>query len=140
MVAGRFFVRWVPYAAVRQESVENAVRLPLGLWLKAHVAPGERVFLEPVGYIGYFSGAALYDYPGLTSPEVVRLRRQGLDFYDLIEALHPAWLVLRPAELEGLVRRADVSKNYRVAAHFDNGGKLGGGDSEFYVLRRPAAR
>ncbi|HEY1763766.1 MAG TPA: hypothetical protein VGF85_02510 [Opitutaceae bacterium] len=139
LVAGRFFVRWVPYSAVRQESVENAVRLPLGLWLKAHVAPGERVFLEPIGYIGYFSGAALYDYPGLTSPEVVRLRRQGLDFYDLIGTLHPAWLVLRPAELDGLVRRPDVSKNYRVAAHFDNGGKQAGGDSEFYVLRRPAA-
>jgi hypothetical protein len=60
------------------------------------------VFLERLGYIGYYSQLKMYDWPGLSSPEVVAARRtyHTDDFATLIVALKPDWLVLRPSEIE----------------------------------------
>lgn len=89
----------------QQRIVENGLRQPIGEWLKAESAsPRDTVFLEPLGYIGYFSGLKMLDYPGLSSPEVVAVRRAA-DAHDapsgwaeLILALQPDWLVLRENE------------------------------------------
>src|SRR5262249_50699632 len=61
--------------AIMQQSTEQYGTERIGRWLKAELRPGDTVFLEPLGYIGYFSGAKTYDYPGLSSPEVVAARR-----------------------------------------------------------------
>ncbi len=85
---------------VTQTYVENGVRRPIGEWLHAHAAPGDSVFLEPLGYIGYFSKLKTYDFPGLSSPEVVRAMRAGaVDYSSLIKLLRPSWVVLRPYEV-----------------------------------------
>jgi hypothetical protein len=61
------------------------------------------VYLEPLGYIGYFSGARMWDYPGLVSPEVVAARRETQkSMLTLIEDLKPDWVVLRVLETEQL--------------------------------------
>jgi hypothetical protein len=84
----------------QQRHVETGVRRSIGEWLKQNARPGDAVFLEPLGYIGYFSGLKTYDYPGLSSPEVVRVIRGGARTYpEVIAALRPQWLVLRPFEL-----------------------------------------
>src|SRR5262249_26879788 len=62
---------------IQQSLIEDQNRTQVGLWLKNHVRSGERVFLEPLGYIGYFSNARMMDYPGLVSDEVVQARRRG---------------------------------------------------------------
>jgi hypothetical protein len=146
VVAAQFFVFATQYYKVQQELVENGVRKPLGLWLREHMRPEERLFLEPIGYIGYFSGAKLYDYPGLTSPDVVRLRRRGLEFYELIAELRPTWLVLRSIEYYGLTKRPQIAAQYHVEGVVDQRAALqahpvrrGGdmaGDARFYVLVR----
>ncbi|MSU48545.1 MAG: hypothetical protein EXS37_05530 [Opitutus sp.] len=82
-----------------QRHVETGVRRNLGEWLAAHAAPGDTVFLEPLGYIGYFSRLKTYDFPGLSSPEVVAAVRSGARRYaDVIARLQPNWVVLRPHE------------------------------------------
>lgn len=82
-----------------QRHVETGVRRSLGEWLAAQAAPGDTVFLEPLGYIGYFSRLKTYDFPGLSSPEVVSAVRGGARRYaDVIATLKPNWVVLRPAE------------------------------------------
>lgn len=84
---------------IQQRHVENAVRRDVGEWLRRHAAPGDTVFLEPLGYIGYFSQLKTYDFPGLSSPEVVAVVRQGSRRYaDIIGRLAPNWVVLRPHE------------------------------------------
>jgi hypothetical protein len=84
---------------VQQRVVENGARRPVGEWLHAHAAPGDTVFLEPLGYIGYFSRLKTYDFPGLSSPEVVAAVKGGAKSYvALIEKLRPTWIVLRPIE------------------------------------------
>jgi hypothetical protein len=88
-------------AHVQQRLIEDGVRRPIGLWLRAHAAsPRDTVLLEPLGYIGYFSGLKMYDFPGLSSKEMVAVRRrlgpekQNQAYLEL----KPDWLVLRPVE------------------------------------------
>ena len=84
---------------IQQRVVETGVRRQIGEWLHAHAAPGDTVFLEPLGYIGYFSQLKTYDFPGLSSPEVIAAVRHGAKSYvALIAALRPTWVVLRPVD------------------------------------------
>jgi hypothetical protein len=56
--------------------------------------------LEPLGYIGYYSQLKMFDYPGLSSPEMVAARlKYGDNGIILVNALEPRWVVLRPGEL-----------------------------------------
>ena len=92
---------------LQQAIIENGTRREIGVWLRDHAAPGDAVLLEPLGYIGYFSGLKTYDVPGLSSREVVELERRGLRGLGTLAAeLHPEWLVLRPFEIE------EISQTY----------------------------
>jgi hypothetical protein len=69
--------------------------------LREHASsPRDTVMLEPLGYIGYFSGLRMQDYPGLASREVVEIRKrlgpsaEGNVFVEM----KPDWFVLRPWE------------------------------------------
>jgi hypothetical protein len=124
MVAERVYVFALAcrQAAVGQELVEVGNRERIGLWLKDQIdrGAGDRVCLEPIGYVGYFSGCKILDWPGLVTPEVVRLRREnGLDFYGLPEALRPDWVVLRPQEAQEMERRPYFCEHYVLVKTFD---------------------
>ncbi len=56
------------------------------------------MFLEPLGYIGYFSQMATDDYPGLSCPRMVAAREQANNWSGLLMILTPEWAVLRPPE------------------------------------------
>lgn len=106
----------------QQTLIEDRHRAEIGRWLRAHAAPGERVYLEPLGYIGFFSGLKMLDYPGLASPEVVAARRAGARPHaSLIAALRPEWVVLRPDQVDGVNREAPrlLTDDYRLARTFD---------------------
>ncbi len=107
---------------VQQIVIERGERTVIGRWLHDHAAPGERVYLEPLGYIGFYSGLKMLDYPGLSSREVVAARRAGAKPHaGLIAALRPDWLVLRADQVEGV--RAEMPRllvdDYRLARIFD---------------------
>jgi hypothetical protein len=112
-----------------QRICETGNRRILGEWLKAHAAsPHDTVLLECLGYIGYFSNLKMYDYPGLSSPEVVAARRHLTfvgEYYKyftpLISTLQPDWLVLRENEARSV--EADdpllLTRKYRLVRLFD---------------------
>jgi hypothetical protein len=105
---------------IQQEEIEWGNRAELGRWLKDNVAPGERVYLECLGYIGYFSEAKMLDNPGLVSPEVVAAAREepsGLVAVGL--RLKAEWIVLRPYEREKSEQRAELLRRYDHVATFD---------------------
>jgi hypothetical protein len=109
-----------------QRVIEDGQRRRIGEWLKAQASsPHETVFVECAGYVGFFSGLKLYDYPGMTAPETVAARRQlkTEDFLELVKELRPDWIVLRPKdeELAGMWRKDSVylKQNYRVMKAFD---------------------
>jgi hypothetical protein len=108
----------------KQDVIEWNHRRLIGLWLKEHAAPGESVYLEPLGYIGYFSGCKMLDWPGLVSPEVVAARRKlpapsGYAWREVAELLKPSWIVARPGEARLPGQWAFLSKNYELVKVFN---------------------
>ena len=80
----------------QQAYIETGNRRVIGEWLHDHAKPGDTVFMEPLGYIGYFSGLKTYDWPGMSSREVVDAAGLlGSDWADIIMYLQPDWLVMR---------------------------------------------
>lgn len=134
----------------QQTLIEDGSRTKIGQWLRAHAAPKDRVYLEPLGYIGFFSDLKMLDHPGLASPEVVAVRRAGARTHaQAIAALRPEWLVLRPDQaaqiraenpllLEhdyGLARRFDVRADIDAIRFLPGRGYLEF-DAVFLVYRR----
>jgi hypothetical protein len=143
-----------------QHRVEDKVRTPLGQYLGRVVKPGQTYTSESSGYVGWYTNATLYDFPGLESPRVAHLERdEGLSWANnhspvglaspqaIAYFLHPDWLVLRPGEWTDFKTRfPGVSKDYRVARIFGNlnaspeldvGGMIyWSTDQAFVVLRR----
>lgn len=115
-------------ARVEMRISEAMVRRPIGEWLHEHALnPSETVFLEPLGFIGYYSGLKMLDYPGLSSPEVVAARKRAKNhFYleswpALVRDLKPDWLVLRPSEEKFFAEHdtALLRETYRLVKKFD---------------------
>jgi hypothetical protein len=73
-------------------------------YLAANARPGERVFLEPIGIIGYRNSLVIVDEVGLVSPSVARRRARGPGWYtDVVAEQRPDWLVVR----RGLITRGE---------------------------------
>lgn len=132
MVGGAFAITLLAAYQLRwqQELIESGERRLIGLWLKEHAAsPRDTVFLEPVGYIGYFSNLKMFDFAGLTSPEVVAARRRlgqrgpihAFSAPALILDLQPDWLVLRDIEADSIRQSAppSLAQHYRLVQRFD---------------------
>jgi hypothetical protein len=78
-----------------QVYLNDKSRLQIGLWLNANTPASSTVFLEPLGYIGFYSGRYMVDQVGLVSPRVVTLKKMGVDStYGLITHLEPDYAVL----------------------------------------------
>lgn len=107
----------------QQRLIEWGVRASLGRDLREWArGPGDTVFLEPLGYIGFFSGLAMRDTPGLCSPEVVALRREGKrTMAELSLALRTDWVVLRDSEFVAMsdAERQGFGRAYRLWAEYD---------------------
>lgn len=111
-----------------QQSIVEGQRREIGEWLKKQsVSTKDTVFLEPLGYIGFFSGLKMLDYPGLSSPEVVaaRLRAEShsypFSWSEIIMDLQPDWLVLRSYERD-YIRNRDpevLTRFYQLVKTFD---------------------
>ncbi|TLV00104.1 hypothetical protein [Dyadobacter luticola] len=86
----------------QQDVIENGLRKKIGLWLKDESkSPKETVFLEPLGYIGFYSGLTMYDYPGLCNTVVINARKKlkTESYVQLINYIEPNWVVFRPWDL-----------------------------------------
>lgn len=113
---------------LQQDIIETHHRKEIGLWLKSNAKPNQTVFMECLGYIGFYSGLKTLDYPGLSSKEVIAARRRfptipsdPLDeFGPLIDRLKPDWLVLRDTEIAGINRKtAALQQDYYPVKVFD---------------------
>jgi hypothetical protein len=141
---------------IQQRLVEEGNRKQVGLWLRQHAAsPKDTVFLEPLGYIGYFSQLTMLDVPGLSAPRVVSAikRLKSANHGVLIPELQPDWLVLRPPEIDSIswvapnllkeeysaVKLFDVSEQV-AAYHWLPGRGYLAGDARFVVFKRNRSR
>ena len=106
---------------VQQEVIETNHRKEIGLWLNKNKQVNDTVFLEPLGYIGYYSNAKMYDWPGLVSPKVVAAEKhkKAGQYAKIILALKPSWLVLRPNVIPALKQTNWFEKHYKATKIFD---------------------
>jgi hypothetical protein len=111
----------------QQDLVERGHRAEIGRWLRREAGPKDSVFVECLGYVGYYSGLKMLDYPGLAAPEVVAARRAGMKGWgQIIDRLEPTWLVLRPVEarqvfeeLPGLQQQYAFARGFDIRAAID---------------------
>ena len=106
------------------QHIDDSVRTKVGLYLKAHVKPGQSVTSESSGYVGYYGrGIKLEDFPGLTSPTAEKALRTvppgQRNLYALITVLKPDWIVVRASEIpEFRQQYPKTLAQYRPVAHF----------------------
>ena len=122
-LAGAVLLVAVAWQLRAQQAIIETQRREIGRWLHDQSASNrESVWLEPLGYIGYFSQLKMLDFPGLCAPEVVAARRTlGNSWPKLIRRLRPSWLVLRPVEASAMSRTdpALLSDEYEQVRIFD---------------------
>lgn len=114
---------------IRQTIIEDGNRRLIGEWLKTNASsPRDTAVMECLGYIGFYSNLKIYDYPGLSSPEVVEVLRHTKTradythyFPEIINAYNPDWIVLRLHELGevNVVDRELLKDYYHLAKVFD---------------------
>jgi hypothetical protein len=141
----------IPLDTQTQHDIEDRVRQPLGRYLERVVRPGQTYASESSGYVGFFTNATLYDYPGLTSSTVVdtfrRIDPANYNLQTIVHLLRPDWVVLRPNEWDtlGLVypkttSKYHLSRTFRAPVsatpleHWHTA--IGNIDREFAVYRR----
>jgi hypothetical protein len=86
------------------QDVEDRLRIPIGLWLRDHAPPTDRVMLEPIGYIGYYSGLRVLDTVALVSPEVLPCYAPTVasPYHAMWTRFQPEWILLRAGEWRDL--------------------------------------
>jgi len=138
-VAGR--VRREFERGLNSQRFEEAVRRPVGEWLRDHTPAEATVAMEAIGYQGYYANRHVVDLAGLVSPEAVRLRRSsrtnGEAFVRILRDLRPDYVVLRSGEVEENVHfhggmlfptpgdRDFFLRQYRERARFDASARHG---------------
>lgn len=105
----------------KQQLVYRGNLEQIGRWLKQNAKPNDYVFMEPLGYIGYFSGLRTHDFPGLSSPRMVEVRKGGNGWGRIILELGPEWIVLRDPEAARVNAETPdlLNRIYRRVRDFD---------------------
>ncbi len=135
---------------LQQKYIENGTRRQVGEWIKHNTARTDTIYVEALGYIGYFSERKMIDFPGLVSPEVVKLvKKDKLNYATVIDRLQPDWVVVRMEDyyLNLLPRSPYFRGNYKeiividAAYGLDALGYIPGEgyllyDSCYYILKK----
>ena len=122
MLAGNFYYATRMIRA-QQKIIEFGNRKEIGLWLNEHKGPKDTIFMECLGYIGFYSNLKTYDFPGMSSPEMVATRKRlHTDQYGyLIQELKPTWICIRTFEVDNINKQVPnlLSKKYQLVKIFD---------------------
>ena len=134
---------WLVPVLQRSQRIEEATRIPIGRWLNANSQPTDRILLEPIGYIGYYSQRRIIHVIGLVSPEALPYYSTSATnpWLAQIRDFQPEWCVLRPPEAEDIERAAATqgyawNSHYRLAHSESYRSGLGEKPVTFLVYRR----
>ncbi len=107
----------------QQRIVEFGNREQIGKWIKANKKPNDTGFMECLGYVGFYSELKTFDYPGMSSTEMVKARKtlKSENYADLINYLRPTWLILRAGESSEVAEHIPelMQKHYKLVKVFD---------------------
>jgi hypothetical protein len=144
LIAGLWTV--VPNLYLGRAQNESAGFAGVANYLSTYARPGQTVFLEPIGMVGFGAPVRIIDEVGLVSPQVAARRVQGPGWYsDVVARERPDWLVTRRGVLKGarafagagapfrdLAERDALLSRYQVETEVDTVS----GDNALLILRR----
>ena len=111
-----------------QTHVEDRVRKNMGLYLVQNVEPGETIVCEPLGYVGYYSRAAVLDWSGRASRQVVAFSENAPEdkrsLGGMLEALRPDYICLRDFMFLLFIDAPWLRENYHPVALFQVDGAM----------------
>ncbi len=75
----------------------------VGLWLREHARPGEKLVVNEIGAIGWYSNLPVIDMIGLTSKQIPGFWKSGdfAGYADFILAQRPVWIALNDRQEPG---------------------------------------
>jgi len=86
-----------------QINIEDGVRKNMGAYLGSVMQDTDKVALEPLGYVAYYSRRDVYDTPGLANRKVVdfykSVPRDQRNLYQIVFHFKPEFVLLRPGNL-----------------------------------------
>jgi len=86
-----------------QINIEDSVRRSMGTYLGSTMKDTDKVALEPLGYVAYYSRRDVYDTPGLANRKVVdfykSVPRDQRNLYQIVYHFQPEFVLLRPGNL-----------------------------------------
>ncbi|MEY4273952.1 MAG: hypothetical protein RL638_900 [Bacteroidota bacterium] len=107
----------------QQNIIEFGNRKQIGLWLNKNKGAHDTIFMECLGYIGFYSGLKTFDFPGMSSPEMVATRKKlrTNEYGRLIQELQPTWVIIRSIEKNNINNQVPnlLEKKYRLVKIFD---------------------
>ena len=125
------------------QGLEDHLRRPLGRWLRAHSRPTDRIMLEPIGYIGYYSRLPVVDMIGLVTPSMLPCydRKNACPWLLIADAYRPEWCILRPSEVAPMQRASQAAgrpweKYYRHIKSFSYAAPSDKSPTVFEVCQR----
>jgi hypothetical protein len=117
-----------------QDYVYDLSQKQMGLWLNENTSENSRVYLEPLGYAGYYSSRYMIDDVGLVTPAIVPLKRERVDSFILAHYFQADYVVLHCDD----ALRAPAGFPYQMAVRFDPLGFADGDDWKDKGLQRNA--
>jgi len=103
----KYFLAALLVAAVFAPGIENAIFIrsvqtyryreslqAIGQWLQANSPSSATVLVEPLGYIGFYSGRWMLDEVGLVTPAVVDLKKKDIPLDSYFSHIRPDYYVL----------------------------------------------
>ncbi|MDE2125090.1 MAG: hypothetical protein KGJ62_00690 [Armatimonadetes bacterium] len=121
------------------QRAERQVRIPIGIWLRAHAAPADTVMLEPIGYIGWYSHLRVLDTVGIVSPQVLPFYSAAnpSPYHSIWQAFHPEWILLRAGERAQLTRyELGLPASQRLASAYVRAARFPSLSPQFWLYRR----
>lgn len=89
----------------------------IGQWLAVRGPRDATVLLEPLGYIGYYSGMHMVDEVGLVSPDVVSLKLRGVPVEEYFAVFWPEYIV-EHCDDAARFEQTQTSSSIRFADHY----------------------
>jgi hypothetical protein len=115
MIALTFAFPRVQHIREQQLYIYHLSLKQLGIWLRENSSPNSTVYLEPLGYVGYYSERIMLDDVGFVTPVIVPLKRAGLDSFFLAHYLNPDYIALHCDD----AKRAPQGYPYQMVIRFD---------------------
>ncbi|MEE9554404.1 MAG: hypothetical protein V3W18_08920 [candidate division Zixibacteria bacterium] len=108
---------------IKDERGLTRVLTEIGVYLNRHTPEDATIYLEPIGFIGYFSKRYIFDESGLVSPQFIELSKLENNISTKAKKIalaNPDYLLLRIKYLSEYYQYSRLSDNFREIERYNH--------------------